>query len=295
MNNWYEALPGFWLPASKPFDRVRWPDYSDPRYEELLQNEIDLESLIRLRGITTPDRRQWGAWLNAFKNDKPVTWSDDFHGPIADRMYDTAQYKHLVPAWRRAITEVIGDLDDVEDQLSTILWVAEWITRKVIPLPKSLMNRAQQVQRTLDCAEKALAGVTIFRSGKSEYADCLKKKQNALKRAKDQKAGLLAWFRANWGRLLEAAQATGTWFDVGIVLGPIMGWIEEGMWGIAQKTTDNYLIAVDAVMPGYREDFNRNAAELSERVSEAWDDTWEGLDKWDNETIEEEFPGFFAP
>ncbi len=295
MNNWYEALPGFWIPFTKAWDPQRWPDYTTPGYADVLEQHPDIENLIRFRGTTMPAKREWGAWLGAFTGDKKLSWSERFVGPVADRMYDTARWKYLVPAWRQAITKVIGKLDDVEDQLTTILWIAEWISRKVIPLPKSLMNRADRVRRTLDCSEKVLAGVTLFRSGKSDYADCLKKKSRDLEHAKNQRAGLLAWFKANWGRLLEAAQATGTWFDVGIVLGPIMGWIEEGMWGLAQKTTDNYLIAVDALMPGYREDFNRNAAELGASVSKAWDDTWGSLPSMDLSTIEEQFPGFAAP
>ncbi len=72
---------------------------------------------------------------------------------------------------------------------------------------------------------------------------------------------------------------------MGIVLGPIMGWIEEGMWGLARKTTDNYLIAVDALMPGYRDDFKRNAEELYNAWQIANMDTWGGLADWTQEEI----------
>jgi hypothetical protein len=295
MINWYEALPGFLLPTSCAYDPARWPDFTRPEITDALEDLPDPSAILRFNGVIGLDRKQWGAWLSALQNDRAIVTCSEFYLQVADRMYETARYKFLVPAWRRAITDIIGEIDDIEDQLSTILWVLEWITRKVVPLPKSVMNGAQKVQRTLDCAENMLAGVTIFRSGKSEYADCLRKQQRARDAARNQRAGLLAWFKENWGRLLEAAQATNTWFDVGIVLGPIMGWIEEGMWGLAQSTTDNYLVAVDAVLPGYSEDFYRNAEELSDSVSQAWDDTWEGLSSWDTETIEEEFPGLWAP
>lgn len=65
-----------------------------------------------------------------------------------------------------------------------------------------------------------------------------------------------------------------------------MGWIEEGLWGLAQKTGDNYLIAVDALMPGYKEDFERNAQELSESVERAWNDLWETTN-WSDEQLGE--------
>ncbi len=295
MKNWYEALPGFWLPLSKQWEPGRWPDYTTRQVEDQLERLPEAESLLRLRGLTRPSKQQWGAWYGAFKEDRPIRWVEDFYGPVADAIYDTARYKYLVPAWRRAIVKVLTELDDIEDQLSTILWVLEWITRKWVPLPQTIMNGAQRINKTLDCAERVLAGINIVRGAKQDYAECLRRAQRQKEKLRRQKAGLLAWFRDNWGRLLEAAQATGTWFDVGIVLGPIMGWIEEGIWGVAKKTVDNYLIAADALMPGYREAFWEQARKLSEKVDQAWDQTWEGLRRWDTETIMEDFPGFFAP
>lgn len=274
MVNWYEALPGFWLPLGWPWTEAEWPDYTDPDFERALHDLPDPTEIIRFRGYGQPSPRAWGAWLSAFNNDRPLTRGWGELEWIAGKMYETARYKYLVPAWRRAIVKVVTELDDLEDQVSTILWAAEWVTRKVIPLPPHLLNRMDQVRRTLDCGEKILAGITPFRGGKSEYANCLRDQQRAKERAKAQRAGLLAWFRENWGRLLEAAQATGQWFDVGIVLGPIYAWIEEGVWGLAMRTTDNYLIAVDALMPGYREDFWRNAEELSNAIDDAWTSTW---------------------
>ena len=105
--------------------------------------------------------------------------------------------------------------------------------------------------------------------------------------AREQKAGLLAWFQTNWGRLLEAAQATNTWFDVGIVLGPIMGYIDEGMWGFAQSTADNYNLAIEALYPGYTEERNRIGANIDAAIERSWDETWGSLDEWDNEQISE--------
>lgn len=295
MSSWSEPLPGFKLPPNWIYDPVRWPDYTTDLIASKLEEIDELGELFRVRGWGRPSSRAWGVWLRAERTGAPLSTEWIELQQIADLRYDQARYVYLVPAWRRAITTVIGELDNLEDQLTTILWVAEWITRKVIPLPKTLMNRAQQVRRTLDCTEKFVAGITPFRSGKSEYVDCLREKKRALRRAQNQRAGLLAWFRDNWGKLLETAQATDTWFEVGIVLGPVFGWIEEGIWGLAQKTTDNYLIAVDALAPGYRDDFWRSAQEISERVDEAWDTTWETLSSWDAETIADELPGFTAP
>jgi len=290
MNNWTETLPSWWTPYTLEYDEARWPDYADPAFTRALSDTPDALDILAFLNYGQADRRAWGGWTAAFKADKPLAFRPDFHGPVADRLYETARYKFLVPAWRRAIVEVVGELDDIEDQISTILWIMEWITAKVIPIPKVVMNNAQRLQRTLDCAEKIVAGVTPFRFTKHEHTDCLRKIAAGKAGARDRRAGLLGWFRDNWGRLLEAAQATDTWFDVGLVLGPIMGYIEEGMWGLATQTTNNYLIAVDAVMPGYKEDFNRNAAELSAEVDLAWNDTWESLSSWTTDQIERFIP-----
>lgn len=66
-----------------------------------------------------------------------------------------------------------------------------------------------------------------------------------------------------------------------------MGWIEEGMWGLAQQTVNNYLIAVDSLLPGYKQDFERNAAELSAEVDLAWEDTWAQVTEWTTDRIED--------
>jgi hypothetical protein len=290
MTNWNEVLPGWWLPWSATWDTARWPDFTDPSYTRALADAPDVSQLLKFLDFGRPDRRAWAAWLGAFKNDKPLRYRAEFHGPIADRQYETARYKFLVPAWRRAIVEVVGELDDIEDQISTILWIMEWITKKIIPIPPTVMNNAQRLQRTLDCAEKIVAGITPFRFTKTEHGDCLRKINESKSGARQRKAGLLAWFRDNWGRILEAAQATDTWFDVGIVLGPIMGYIEEGMWGIAQQTLNNYLIAAESVMPGYKLAFEERAATMSKQVDEAFDSTWGAVTEWTTDQIEKVFP-----
>lgn len=266
MINWWEPLPGFWLPRSWTYEKDRWPDYTADYVEARLASMPEVTDVLKFRGYGEVSGRAWGAWNGSYNNDKPLKRGWPELERIADKLYDKARYIYLVPAWRRAIVNLLGELDDAEDQLSTILWVAETVSKKWIPLPKSLMNRADQLRKTLDCSEKVLAGITPFRGSKAEYGNCLKEIAKQKEAKQRQRAGLIAWFQDNWGRLLEAAQATNQWFDIGIVLGPIMGFIEEGLYGLAYKTVDNYLVAVDAYMPGYREDFHRNARELSDSV-----------------------------
>jgi len=290
MTNWTEALPGWWLPWTADYDPARWPDFTTDDYVRALADAPDVGAILNFLNYGRADSRAWASWQTAFRNDKPLRFRADFHGPVADRLYETARYKALVPAWRRSLIEIVGELDDIEDQISTILWLMEWVTAKVIPIPPIIMNNAQRLQRTLDCAEKIVAGITPFRFTKHEHTDCLATANAQKRAARARKAGLLAWFRENWGRLLEAAQATDTWFDVGLVLGPVMGYIEEGLWGLAQQTMNNYLIAVDSIMPGYKEDFERNAQELATDVEEAFDSTWGAVTEWTTDQIERFFP-----
>lgn len=292
---WIEHLPGFFLPGNWKYDAARWPDFTRDYIATRLEQIDEFPEMLQFRDWGKPDPKAWGAWLGGKAEQRELTtiWPD--LQKCADTTYDTARYLYLVPAWRRAITMALTEIDDVEDQISTILWVMEWISRRVIPIPPAIMNGADKIRHTLDCAEKQLAGITPFRGSKAEFMNCHRSTTVMVTTHRTRKAQLLGWFRDNWGRLLEAAQATDQWIDVGLVLGPIMAWIEEGMWGLAWKTLDAYLIAADAVAPGYREDFERNAQELSEAVDATWQETWGSIDEWDNDTIIDQFPGFAAP
>lgn len=286
MNNWQEVLPGFWLPNSWPWTEEEFPDYTAPDYVRALTDTPDIASVIHVRDWGRPSTKAWGAWFGAFKADKLIKRESEFFRPIANAMYETARYKFLVPAWRRALVEVLTDLDNMEDQLSTILWVAEIVTRKFIPIPKGLLDPVKKITNTLDCAGKLVAGITPFRGSKSRYTECLEELGREKKRAREQKAGLIAWFQDNWGRLIEAAQATDEWFDVGLVLGPVFAYIDEGLWGLTKQTAGNYLLATDALFPGYAQWAKETDQQISEAITEAWDSTWGAID-WDTASIEE--------
>ena len=273
--NWIEHYPGFWLPATWSLDNDRFPNYTDPDFLDKAGGEmvgsvegedgkeitrrprvlgVDPRDVLRLRGLTQPDKRAWGAWLGGFANDRPLKrgWPDLEH--IADRTYSTARFKYLTPIWRQKIIALMTALDDVEDQLSTILWIVGWVAKKWIPKPLlGGLDKVKKVNDSLDCAGKALGGVGVGRGGKSDYMECIAAKQRRARAAIAQKKGLLAWLRSNWGQLLEAAQASGTWTDVGIQLGPIMAVVEDGWWGGMNSAATGYSELIDLVIPGYRE------------------------------------------
>lgn len=276
-DNWYEPIPEFWLPVDWIYDPARWPNYATELIASRLEELDEFSELFRLRGYGDPDKRAWGAWLGSLGCDRPLRRGWPALEVIADRMYDTARYKYLVPAWRRQMTAWITYLDNIEDQISTILWLIELLGKKVAPIPPGALSLADDVRKYLDAAEKALALTPGGRAGKVEWRKRQQETARQKREARGRIAMLMLWVRQNYTKLIEAAQATGTWFDVGIILGPIMGWIDEGLWGLGAKTLDNYLVAVDALAPGYREDFYRNATELEQRVDLALVDLVESV------------------
>lgn len=284
IDRWYEALPGFWLPPAWVWTEEEWPDYTVDAYVRALSDTPDISEIIVFRDWGQPSKKAWGAWFGAQQNDTKLNrgWPD--LEIIAGKMYESARYKYLVPAWRRALVELVTDLDNIEDQLSTILWVLETVSKKFIRIPPGWLDVIHRSSTSLDCAGKLIAGIGTVRGSKSKYADCLAEVGRDRKKARAQRAGLLAWFQENWGRLIEAAQASGTWFDVGIVLGPIMAYIDEGMWGVIKKTQENYLLAADALFPGYAQWAAETDAAIAEAIQGAWDETWGAIppDRWDN-------------
>ena len=278
VNNWREALPGFWLPNSWQHDESRWPDYTDDGYIRAISDTPDLSSVIRLRGYGQPTPQQWGAWLGSFNADRDIRTESEFLAVIADRKYESARFAYLVPAWRRAIIDVVTEIDDIEDQVSTILWVLETVARKWIPIPPGILNAGERLSKTLDCGGKILAGITPFRGRKSEYGECLAEIGRKKRRAKEQKAGMIAWLQENWGRMLEAAQATNSWFDVGIVLGPIQGYIEEGLWGLMRESVNSKYLILEAVIPGSQLEKQVAVEVIRQQVESVWDSLWSGIE-----------------
>lgn len=270
--NWQEPHPGFYIPRS--LDAARFPSYKMPDPD--LPDVLDLVKLPFLESKTLP-RWTWAAWNAASRADRPLKIPPEYAYEIAWTKYDKARMNALVPVWRQQMNEWSNQLDDIEDQLTTILWLAEILGKKVLPIPPGALNGADQVRRWIDATQKALDFRITGRGGKAAWRQKAREQEAEKRKARSSIARFLLWVKANMGRLLEAAQATNTWFDVGIVLGPLMGYVEEGIWGAAEATLDNYLIAADVLMPGYREDFYRNAEELQQKVEGALVDTIEGI------------------
>lgn len=267
---WYELYDNFVIPRN--LDASQFPPYGS--FDPDVPDPLDL---IRVGSLFEIPSWAWAAWYSAKKSERLPNMPRDLLEAVAWRKYGTARYIALVPQWRRALVELATDIDDVEDQISTILWLLEWISGKFIPLPRRALAFGDDINKLLDRAQDALTPISIGRGAKPQWGEQQAEARRKVRETRKKQAKIITWLQDNYGRILEAAQATGTWFDVGIVIGPIFGFIEEGLWGLAQKTLDNYLIAADAIAPGYRDDFYANAEELTNQVEDTMSEWWEDL------------------
>lgn len=262
MHNWYELHPGFVIPRT--LDPTQFPPYTE--FDPDLPDPLELIVLPWRDPIPTWG---WAAWHAYQRKDALPKLNPDLLQAIAWRTYGSARYVALVPAWRRTLNELAGEIDDIEDQVSTILWLAQILGRKVIPIPPGLLAQADNLRKTLDAAQDTLRAGVLLRSAKAEFRERQRQQRAKVRTARTRQARIISWLMDNYGRILEAAQATGTWLDFGIILGPLFGYIEEGIWGLAEKTLDNYLTAVDAFLPGYSEDFYASGEALNAAL-ELW-------------------------
>lgn len=278
--HWSLCQHDFWLPRA--MDCARFPPYDD--WNPNLPAWTDI---INLQGYGRPPRWAWSAWFAAQRADRPLKMDAGLAEQLATRIYDSQRFKHLVPKWRRDLIALLTEIDDIEDQVSTIAWLAETVLAKFIPVPRSVLSFTHKLREVLDGAEHVLALGTMSRRSKSEWHGKRRELAAAKRGARTQLAKYIEWFRLNWGNLLEAGQATNTWFDVGIVLGPIMGWVEDGLWTAGKKSLDNYLIAADVFMPGFREIYWEHLTAYGEAVDDRWAELYDGAVMFTTNTIEQ--------
>lgn len=295
MENWYEPRPGFFLPNTWTLDPARWPDYTHYTEEVILDQVTELEGMIHLGGATKPEPRAWGAWLGAQKADKPLKrgWND--FELLADILYRTARYKHLIPAWKRALTAAVTELDDIEDQISTVTWLLEIVLRKFLPIPQGLISAGQRTSRALDSAQQILTSGGLRKDDKWQWLERTRSVRHAKKAARTKQAKLIVWVRENSGKLIEAAQASNTWFDVGITIGQLFALADNMRWEVAKATLGGYNDLFYALAP---ETMAAGDAALNTWFAEIdaiWDATWGAPKEWTSEEVMESFPGFEEP
>lgn len=277
--HWRECQPEFWIPREMDCSRFSAYDQWDPETP-------DFVDIVNLAGLGRIPKWAWAAWFKAHANDAPLNMDPGLQLELARRVYDSKRFVHVVPQWRRYLIDTLTEIDDIEDQVSTIAWLAEVVLAKVLPIPRSALNFANGLSRKLDDAQAILSLGFTSRSSKASWAGHQREIREAKRGARAKHAQLITWFKENWGNLLEAAQATNTWFDVGIVLGPIVGYVEDGLWTASKKTLDNYLIAAEAFMPGIRDAYWEQLELLGQAVDDRVDEIIEDVTTWDNSELQ---------
>lgn len=279
--NWYECQPDFFIPTT--LDCSRFPPYEDFDLEL-----PDWTDVINIDGLGRPPSWAWAAWFNAQRRDAPLRIDAGLIEQVAARVYSSQRMVHTIPRWRRQLIEWVTEIDDIEDQISTIAWLAETVLNKIIPIPRGVLSQVTQLRRMLDTLENTLGLTSFSRASKAEFAAKQRELRAAKRGARTGLARTVTWLRENWGNLLEAGQATNTWFDVGIVLGPIMGYLENGLWDLAERGLDGYLIAADALMPGFRDDYYNSWADWQLAIDDAWAATFDTIDEWSTDAFTRE-------
>lgn len=132
-----------------------------------------------------------------------------------------------IPGWRQKLIGWLTQLDNLEDDISTALWLGGPLLR-MLPGGRIIEPIARGTTTALNRVEAVLRGPSISgRSGK----DTASRERMRNMRATRGKLGVLAkgaqWLAKNWGHLLEAGQSADTHLGVGLSLGPIYGAIEE--------------------------------------------------------------------
>lgn len=171
--------------------------------------------------------------------------SDEALAAVASRAkFLDDQANSSLPEWRKEMVKVVTTLDNIQDQISTISWITGPLLDKLGPKGKAIHAVADATAGAINWTQKLIAGPQPSSSKKHQRA--LNRSANA--RAKGGVAGTLQkgveWVRRNQGHLLEAGQATDTWFGVGISLGAVFGALEETYW---RTGTQAYHVALSSL------------------------------------------------
>ena len=171
-----------------------------------------------------------------------------------------------IPKWRQETSKLLGTLDNIEDQLSTFSWLAGLLLKKTPLAPLANLRAVEHTQRALDGAQDLLTLRPGGRASKNEHEKRQRRRQLDKLRSGNALARGRAWLESNYGHLLEGAQATDTWWGVGVSIGPIMGAIDEGYFYLARWANEGYLDMADLVHPGSKAAFIEWAHEADARL-----------------------------
>jgi hypothetical protein len=163
-------------------------------------------------------------------NDDPsISAADRTFWRNRQRLIEQAE-ESGVPYWRQVMTQVLTTLDNIQDVVATAAWMGGPLLRRMGKLGTYLHGEVKSTATALGTMERALGGPLPGGRAKHDYMN--RRMADARKRT-GFIGGLqkgLDWFGKNQGHLLEAAQASETITGYGLVLGAVMGALEETYW-----------------------------------------------------------------
>lgn len=230
------------------------------------------DSIIHVAPRYRFTRAEYDELRAADREHRPPNLTDEAVAALASRQaYIDAQANSALPEWRKSLVKTLTTLDNIQDQISTVVWLTGPIIDRLGKKAKAAHAVVDETGDAINFMQSIIAGPTPGRSGKNRRA--LARTANA--RTKGGVIGALqkgiGWLQKNQGHLLEAAQATDTWFGVGISLGSVFGAIEETYWRTGEQAYYEALTALNvasAALPGMSSEAKAHQLQLADSYAQ---------------------------
>lgn len=146
--------------------------------------------------------------------------------------------KSPVPEALQWVPDVINKIDDAQDLLTTALWLAKPLIRK---LPMRVIPFVGWALTISDIANLATMTLSMSMTPGLIKPDIHKKLKDTKYKKKDMTERVAKFlkpggWRRKFGDILQAAQASETVTGIGLTLGSVMGCASDTMWGLYRAT-----------------------------------------------------------
>jgi len=173
--------------------------------------------------IDLPGATDLFSWIIPALNDKELK---------KQRIERMRTKKSPVPEPLQWVPDVITEIDDAQDLLTTALWLAKPLIRK---LPSRFVPYVGWALTASDIANLSTFLLSQSMTPGLTKPDIHKKYKNLRYRKKDMAARVADFlkpggWRRKFGDIIQAAQASDTVTGVGLTLGSIMGCLSDSMW-----------------------------------------------------------------
>ena len=224
-------------------DLVATPNTTGPIYIPAWDDVIKLQPRPT---VTAAQRRQFNTWEAAL----PYTAGSDAGAKRAlrersiergesglppaialdlsrSRFIANQMSESQIPAWRQRLLRIVNALDNIQDDIATVAWIAGPVIRR-LPGGAVLNDIIQGTGTAISAIEHSIAGPNVLsRSAKRKALRNRPANANTRKGVMGFLQKGVGWLRANQGHLVEAAQSANTHLGVGLALGGIFAALEE--------------------------------------------------------------------